>query len=76
MTKQASQRAESPAINKRGWGLAEFAAIVSVSTQTLFRELPESQRPKTIRLRRRRLVVEPPEQWLSRMAEVEREAAQ
>ncbi len=50
------------------WTIAEYSKIVKVTRQTIH-HLPEDCQPESVRIGRRRLIIEAPEHWLRRMHE-------
>lgn len=56
------------AARQAGFSPSEFCALVSISRSRLY-SLPESLRPRSLRLGRRRIIVERPEAYLARLAQ-------
>jgi hypothetical protein len=61
-------RKRALAITKAGWSVDEFTQACGVGRNAYW-DLPPEQRPKSVRLSERRLIIiERPEDWLARMA--------
>lgn len=64
----------TPAPTKVSWPLLEWCKAIPMS-RSKFYELPQHQRPKIVRLGKMQRVVEPPAEYMQRMA-VEQAAQQ
>lgn len=61
------QQYQSTAPTTAGWRPADWLSAVGISKPTEQR-LPESMRPKSVKVGRRRVIIEAPEKWLKRVA--------
>lgn len=52
--------------DRAGWRVRDFCAATSLARSTFY-ALPAEQRPRTIHIGKRRVVVEPPSAWLARV---------
>jgi len=67
-TESAKRAAAAPSvIQKTGWTIKDFCASIGISVAKFY-ILPADQKPRTVKLHGRVIVIESPEAYLSRMA--------
>ena len=66
---------QSTARLKAGWSIAEWCESVNLSRATLYTLSPESQ-PKSVKVGKRRIITERPDDFLSRLARQSAEQAE
>lgn len=74
MPDQSPQSRFNPAAIRAGWSLDEHSAACNYS-RALFYILPEHLRPHSVKLGKRRIIIEPPAEYLARLAASQNEGA-
>lgn len=59
--------------DRAGWGVGQYCEACDFSRATYY-NLPEDKRPKSLKIGKRRIIIEPPREFLARLA-AEQEAA-
>jgi hypothetical protein len=54
-------------VAQAGWKLYSYCKIISITPQFYY-SLPEELRPRSVKLRKRRIIIEPPRKYLERLA--------
>jgi len=65
--------AETTHSDRAGWSISSYCALCNFS-RALFYKLPVDRRPRTLRIGKRHIVIEPPGAYLLRLAELQEEA--
>ena len=73
MTKPIDALAK-PAVARAGFGVDEYCAAVSFCRATYY-NLPPALRPQSVLVGRRRIIIEPPAQYLARLAATQQGAS-
>jgi len=58
---------QTPAFHRAGWPVRDWCASAGISGALLYK-LDDARRPASVKVGRRRLITEAPQQWLARMA--------
>lgn len=72
LTAESTKRAaaSNPVVNRAGWSIKDFTASVGISVAKFY-ILSADQKPRTVKLHGRVIVIESPDAYLSRMAELQ-----
>jgi hypothetical protein len=65
-----TQEAQMRDSQKAGWKVAEYAELVGFCRSKLY-TLPPQLQPKAVRVGTRRIIIEPPADYLARIAELQ-----
>ena len=64
------QELATTATQRAGWDIQSYCAVCGFS-RALFYRLPADRRPRSLKLGKRHIVIEPPAEYLSRLAEAQ-----
>lgn len=51
---------------KAGWSIKEYGPLVDIG-RTLYYSMPPDQRPRSVKVGRRTIIIEPPQEYLHRL---------
>lgn len=57
--------------HKAGWDFAEYGELVGIRRTTIY-ALPKELQPESIKIRGRRVIIEPPKVYVRRLADAQR----
>ena len=65
---------EAKQVDRAGWSIPSFCEVCNFSRATFYK-LPESIRPRSLKLGKRHIIIEPPAEYLARLAEAQEAAS-
>lgn len=69
-----NEHVDASAPQRAGWQVRDWCKIVGICTATFY-NLDDAQRPSSVKIRDRRLIIEAPAAYLQRVSEMQRRAA-
>jgi len=67
---QNSSKTTDPALHRAGWSIRDWCTSTGIS-DSLLHKLDPSSRPASVKIGKKRLILEAPEAWLRRVGEAD-----